>query len=34
MLDSPLHLSLKIHKGLVEVSALINGITNYEALLK
>jgi phosphoserine phosphatase RsbU/P len=34
MLDSPLHRSLKIHKGLVEVSALINGITNYEALLK
>ena len=34
MLDSPLHRSLAIHKGLVEVSALINGISDHEALLR
>jgi sigma-B regulation protein RsbU (phosphoserine phosphatase) len=34
MPENDLHRSLEIHKGLVEVSALINGITNREALLR
>ncbi len=34
MSESSLRRSLEIHKGLVEVSALINGITHREALLR
>lgn len=34
MSDRSLLRSLEIHKGLVEVSALINGITDHEALLR
>lgn len=34
MSESALQRSLEIHKGLVEVSALINGITHREALLR